>query len=98
MVERHTPRAELNSTRGDALVFVLTALGTVAFDLVTAVEVGLGVAIVLALVRLAGTASAVPEPVTDDGIDTTTEHTLPTGQVLAYRLDGPLFFAVADRF
>jgi len=66
--------------------------------LVTAVEVGLGVAIVLALVRLARTASAVPEPVTDDGIDSTTEHALLTGQVLAYRLDGPLFFAVADRF
>jgi sulfate permease, SulP family len=98
MVERHTARAVLTSTRSDALVFILTALGTVAFDLVTAVEVGLGVAIVLALVRLARTASAVPEPVTDDGIDSTTEHALLTGQVLAYRLDGPLFFAVADRF
>ncbi len=98
MVERHTARAVLTSTRGDALVFILTALCTVAFDLVTAVEVGLGVAIVLALVRLARTASAVPEPVTDDGIDSTTEHALLTGQVLAYRLDGPLFFAVADRF
>jgi SulP family sulfate permease len=98
MVERHTARAVLTSTRGDALVFVLTALGTVAFDLVTAVEVGLGVAIVLALVRLARTASAVPERVTDDGIDSTTEHALLAGQVLAYRLDGPLFFAVADRF
>src|SRR3954452_768848 len=98
MVERHTPRAELNSTRGDALVFVLTALGTVAFDLITAVEVGLGVAIVLALMRLARTARAIPEPLTDDGIHRTTEHALLAGQVLAYRLDGPLFFPVADRF
>lgn len=98
MVERHTLRAVLTSTRGDALVFVLTALGTIAFDLVFAVEVGLGVAIVLALVRVARTASAVPEPVTDDGVDSTTEHDLLAGQVLAYRLDGPLFFAVADRF
>jgi SulP family sulfate permease len=98
MVERHTARAVLASTRGDALVFLLTALGTVAFDLVTAVEVGLGVAIVLALMRLARTARAVPEPLTDDGIDSSTERALLTGQVLAYRLDGPLFFAVADRF
>jgi len=98
MVERHTARAVLASTRGDALVFLLTALGTVAFDLVTAVEVGLGVAIVLALMRLARTARAVPEPLTDDGIDSSTEGALLTGQVLAYRLDGPLFFAVADRF
>jgi SulP family sulfate permease len=98
MIERHTARAVLTSTRGDALVFVLTALGTVAFDLVTAVEVGVGVAIVLALVHVARTARAVPEPLTDDGIDSTTEHALLAGQVLAYRLDGPLFFAVADRF
>jgi SulP family sulfate permease len=47
---------------------------------------------------VARTASAVPEPVTDDGVDSTTEHDLLAGQVLAYRLDGPLFFAVADRF
>jgi sulfate permease, SulP family len=98
MVERHTARAVLTSTRGDALVFVLTALGTVAFDLVTAVEIGLGVAILLALAHLARTARAVPEPLTDDGIDSTTEHALLEGQVLTYRLDGPLFFAVADRF
>jgi len=98
MVERHTARAVLRSTRGDALVFVLTALCTVAFDLVTAVEVGLGVAVVLALVRLARTARAVPEALTDDGLDPVAEHALLAGQVLAYRLDGPLFFAVADRF
>jgi sulfate permease, SulP family len=98
MVERHTARAVLTSTRGDALVFILTALCTLAFDLVTAVEVGLAVAVMLALVRLAGTARAVPEPLTDDGVDRATEHALLAGQVLAYRLDGPLFFAVADRF
>jgi hypothetical protein len=62
-----------------------------------AVEFGLGVAIVLALVHRSRTARAVPEPLTDDGIDSTTEHALLAGQVLAYRLDGPLFFAVADR-
>jgi len=98
MIEPHTARAVLTSTRGDALVFVLTAFGTVAFDLVTAVEVGLGVAILLAVLRLAHTARALPEPLVDDGIDSITEHALLEGQVLAYRLDGPLFFAVADRF
>ena len=98
MVERRTVRAVLTSTRGDALVFVLTAMGTVAFDLVTAVELGLGVAVLLALLHVARTARAVPEPLIDDGIDSSTEHTLLEGQVLAYRLDGPLFFAVADRF
>ncbi|MCW2695940.1 MAG: sodium-independent anion transporter [Modestobacter sp.] len=35
---------------------------------------------------------------TDDGLDSAAGHALPAGQVLAYRLDGPLFSAVADRF
>ena len=48
--------------------------------------------------RLARTARAVPEPLTDDRLDIATEHALLARHVLAYRLDGPLFFAVADRF
>ena len=57
-----TSRAILTSTRSDAVVFVVTAVGTVAFDLVHAVAAGLVVAGVLALAHLANTAHAVPEP------------------------------------
>jgi SulP family sulfate permease len=98
MVERHNVRAVLRSTRGDALVFVLTAAATVAFDLIRAVELGLVVAGVLALTHLARTAQAVPEPLADDGIDGEAEHALLTAHVLTYRLDGPLFFGAASRF
>jgi SulP family sulfate permease len=98
MVERHSVRAVLSSTRGDALVFALTAAATVAFDLLVAVELGLALAIVLALVHVARTARAVPEPVDSDGIYTDVEHELLTRHVLVYRLDGPLFFAGAGRF
>lgn len=98
MVERHTVRSILTSTPGDAAVFLLTALATVAIDLVTAVAVGLALAMVLALVRLSRTARVVVEPSIDDGVDSTVEHALLQDQVLTYRLDGPLFFAVADRF
>ncbi|WP_199584090.1 SulP family inorganic anion transporter [Blastococcus sp. TF02A-30] len=98
MVERSTVRAVLTSTRSDALVFVLTAAATVAFDLVTAVELGLGLAVLLAVARLARTARVVPEPPVADGVDSATEHALLQGHVLTYRLDGPLFFPVADRF
>lgn len=95
MVERSAVRAVLRSTRSDAAVFLLTAACTVAFDLVVAVEAGLVLAVVLALVHLSRTAQAVPEafPAGPDASATA----LHGGDVLAYRFDGPLFFGAADR-
>ena len=98
MIERHNVRAVVHSTRSDAAVFGLTALCTVAFDLIVAVEVGLVVAAVLALAHLAKTAQAVPEPLEADGVDSDAEHELLAAHVLTYRLDGPLFFAASARF
>jgi SulP family sulfate permease len=98
MVERHTVLTVLRSTRADAVVFVVTAVCTIAFDLITAVEAGLAVAVILVLVRMAKTAQAVPEPLGTDGITSQAEHALLARHVLTYRFDGPLFFAVAARF
>lgn len=98
MVERHNVRAVLESTRDDAIVFALTAGVTVAFDLVRAVEAGLVVAGVLALMHLAGTGRAIPEQLTSDGVTSEEEHALLAAHVLTYRLDGPLFFAASARF
>ena len=98
MVERHNVRAVVHSTRSDAAVFALTAICTVAFDLIVAVEVGLIVASVLALTHLANTAQVVPEPLQADGVDSDAEHDLLATHVLTYRLDGPLFFAASARF
>ncbi len=98
MVERRDLLAVLSSTRGDAAVLVLTAVCTVAFDLVVAVEVGLGVAVVVALKHLAGTAQAIPEPLAADGLDSAQEHALLSAHILTYRLDGPLFFGASARF
>ena len=98
MVERHNVRGVLHSTRSDAAVFALTAIGTVAFDLIKAVEAGLVLAVVLALAHLARTAQAVPEPLQSDGVDTDAEHDLLAAHVLTYRLDGPLFFGASARF
>ena len=95
MVERHNVRAVLSSTRSDALVFVITAVGTIGFDLV---EAGLAVAVALAFAHLARTAKAVVEPLSSDGIDSDAEHALLASHVLTYRLDGPLFFGASARF
>lgn len=64
MVEVHNVRAVLRSTRPDAVVLVLTAVATVAFDLIVAVEIGIAAAAVLALRAVARSATAVPEEVT----------------------------------
>jgi SulP family sulfate permease len=64
MVEVHNVRAVLRSTRSDALVLVATALATVLFDLIVAVELGIAVAAVLALRQLARTSGATAGPAT----------------------------------
>ena len=47
MVEYGNVRAVLRTTRSDAVVLVLTAVATVAFDLIVAVEIGVVVAAAL---------------------------------------------------
>jgi len=100
MIERHNVHSVLRSTRGDALVFLVTAAGTVALDLVEAVGLGLGLATVVALVRLSTSAGAVSEPLSvhTPDLDDEAEHELLADHVLVYRLDGPLYLAVINRF
>jgi SulP family sulfate permease len=97
MVERHVVVAVLRSTRMDAMVFVVTATATVVLDLVTAVEVGVAIAVIVALVKLSHTSQVVED---DTAIELAPpeEHDLLRRHVLVYRVDGPLFFAASGRF
>ncbi len=97
MVDFTTVRALARSTRGDAAVLALTFTATVAVNLVTAVAVGVGVAIVLALRAVARTATLDQVPL-DFGDHSAEEHALLREHIVAYRPDGPLFFAAANRF
>jgi SulP family sulfate permease len=99
MVERHNVRAVVRATRSDAVVFVVTCLATVAFDLIFAVEVGVVAAAFLALRSVARTASHESQVVSAlDEIDADAEHGLLHDHIVAYRLDGALFFGAAQRF
>ena len=98
MVERHEVLSVVRSTRGDTAVFVVTAVATVALDLVVAVELGLLLAGVLALRTLAQAARIVVEPLPEDTVADADEHALLAAHVLVYRLEGPLFFAASARF
>ncbi|MEK8107684.1 STAS domain-containing protein [Micromonospora sp. M12] len=71
---------------------MLTFAVTVIWDLVTAVAVGVGVAVVLALRAVARSARLEQVPL-DPGEHSAEEYALLTEHIVAYRLDGPLFAA-----
>lgn len=100
MVEVGSVKAMVRSTRGDAVVLVLTAIATLALDLVQAVILGLLVAGALALRAIARNVRLDAMPIKDDlpGDHTEEELALLAEHIVAYRLDGPLFFAAAHRF
>lgn len=87
----------LHATRGDAAVLVLTAVGTVVFDLVTAVILGLIAAGAFALQQTARTARMDEVPLdVEDHLDE--ERQLLDEHIVVFRFDGPLFFAAAHTF
>lgn len=89
MVSPAIVRSVVTASRGDAIVFVLTAVVTVAFDLIVAVVVGLVVAAFLALRALARSGSATREPLPGPAV--------PGDERIAlFRLDGALFFGAAE--
>lgn len=97
MVETASLAAIARASRGDAAIMAVTFAATVAFDLVTAVAVGVGIAILLALRAVAGEARLHQLPL-DETDHLTEEHDLLRDNIVAYRIDGPLFFAAAHRF
>ena len=90
MVSVRTAGSILRSTRSDALVFVTTAIITVAFDLIVAVGIGVAAAgffAIRALVRASGVRREViagdPQPGDE--------------RIALIRIDGALFFGTAER-
>ncbi len=99
MVEVSSVRALLRSTRGDAVVLVLTAVATIVFDLVTAVILGLVVAGFFALQQVARSAHMDEMELGGDAGDHEAEEvSLRADHIVAYRLEGSLFFGAAHSF
>lgn len=98
MVRVSSLLALARATRGDAAVLVVTAAATVVFDLVTAVLIGLVVAGFFALRQAARAARLDEVPLDDDGAHVAEEQALLDEHIVAYRIDGPLFFAAAHDF
>jgi SulP family sulfate permease len=96
MIEVHNLRAVARATRSDAVILVVTAAVTVAFDLVLAVEIGMATAAVLALRHIARTSAPVADPL--PLLDAGTAAELHHDHIVSYRLDGALFFGAVQRF
>lgn len=97
MVRVSSLAALLRSTRGDAAVLTITAVATIALDLVTAVLIGFVVAGFFALQQTARSARLEETPL-DESDHSAEERSLLDDHIVAYRLDGPLFFAAAHDF
>ncbi|GLP83147.1 SulP family inorganic anion transporter [Mycobacterium antarcticum] len=90
MISPKTVSRILRSTRSDALTFVLTAVVTVCFDLIDAVQIGIVVAALFTLRSVARRSSVTREELPgprQDGDE----------RIALLRLDGAMFFAVAER-
>jgi SulP family sulfate permease len=90
MVSRHTVTAILRSTRADAAVFVVTALITVAFDLIVAIQIGLAAAAVFTLRTFASLSGVRREDIPGPPVPGD-EH------IAIFRLHGAMLFGAAER-
>jgi len=90
MVSVATVRSIVGSTRSDTVVFIITALITVSFDLIVAVEIGIVVAAFFALRTLAKSSGVHREELPGAAVDG-------DEQIALFRLDGALFFGAAER-
>jgi SulP family sulfate permease len=90
MISATTVGRILRSTRSDAVIFALTAVVTVCFDLIEAVEIGILVAAVFALRSLARRSSVTREELPGD-------RRPGDERIALLRLDGAMFFGAAER-
>lgn len=97
MVQVGSIRSIIRSSKGDAIVLILTFLVTVAIDLITAVMVGLALAGIVALRAVARSAQLERVPL-DRSDHADEEQQLLDDHIVAFRLDGALFFGAAHRF
>src|SRR5690606_6709583 len=90
MVHAATVRSILRSTRADAVAFVVTAVVTISVGLIVAVVIGIVVAGVFSIRSLSRATGVTRETLQGEPVEG-------DERIAIVRLDGPLFFAAADR-
>lgn len=103
MSEWRTFRSLMKNPKSDVSVLLVTFFLTVIFDLTIAIEIGLLIAMLFFMRRVAETTHV---SVTTDEIDLSDEGEIPHKEevlslpkgVEVYEIDGPFFFGVANKF
>ncbi len=103
MSEWRSFRAILKNPKSDIIVLLVTFFLTVIFDLTVAIEVGVLIACLLCMKRMAETTNVSVlsdeiDPNADSDVMGNLEHlTIPEG-VKVYEINGPYFFGIGNKF
>ena len=103
MSEIHIFKRLLNSPRSDVIVLLTTFLLTVIFDLTIAIEIGMFLAVILFMKRMASVTNidVIKRELKDQDelVDTNSiqNKVIPDG-VEVYEINGPFFFGAASKF
>lgn len=98
MIERHSMYAIFKGPRHDSVVMVVTFVLTVVVSLSTAIEIGMILAVILFMKRMADLSQIKFKGIiSEDSPTDAAMIDLPRGVGL-YEFSGPLFFGVAHRF
>lgn len=93
----------LKNPKSDITVLLITFLLTVIFDLTIAIEVGLVIACLLCMRRMAETTQVSVitdeiDPNAESDVELHEEHLIIPEGVEVYEINGPYFFGIANRF
>ena len=103
MSEWRSFRAILKNPKSDIIVLLVTFFLTVIFDLTVAIEVGVLIACLLCMKRMAETTNVSVlsdeiDPTADTDVQGNLEHlTIPEGAKV-YEINGPYFFGIGNKF
>ena len=103
MSEWRSFKAILRNPKSDIIVLLVTFFLTVIFDLTVAIEVGVLIACLLCMKRMAETTNVSVlsdeiDPNADSDVQGNLEHlTIPEG-VKVYEINGPYFFGIGNKF
>jgi SulP family sulfate permease len=99
MSERHHIVDIFQSSLSDAAVFLITLLVTILIDITVAVQVGVVLAALIFLKKMASSTtvnvSSIKNNDEKDGSETIFRNDIPD-HVMVFEIDGPLFFGVSD--
>ncbi len=103
MSEWRSFRAILRNPKSDIIVLLVTFFLTVIFDLTIAIEVGVIIACLLCMKRMAETTNVSVisdeiDPTADTDIQGNLEHLIIPEGAKVYEINGPYFFGIGNKF